>query len=52
MTHTTSHSHAKKINTTLNVRDLWDDPVGVAALLQQWTDANGKPEEGLGSNQT
>ena len=38
--------------TTLNVRDLWDDPVGVAALLQQWKDAQGLPEEGLGSNLT
>ena len=24
-----------------SVWDLWDDPVGVAALLQQWTDAQG-----------
>ena len=36
--HTTSHLFScQKINTTLNVRDLWDDPVDVAALLQQWT---------------
>ena len=51
--HTTSHLFScQKINTTLNVRDLWDYPVGVAALLQQWMDAQGATEEGLGSSLT
>ena len=51
--HTTSHLFScQKINTTLNVRDLWDDPVRVAALLQQWTDAQGAAEVGLGPNLT
>ena len=47
--HTASHLlSCQKINTTLNVRDLWDDLVGVAALLQQWTDAQGAAGEGTG----
>ena len=51
--HTTSHLFScQKINTTLKVRDLWDDPVGVAALLQQWADAQGAAGGGLGSNLT
>ena len=58
--HTTSHLFScQKISTTLNVRDLWDDPVGVAST---WASVHcccssgrmpkGQPEEGLGSNLT
>ena len=36
------------MTTTLNVRDLWDDPIGVAALLQQWADAQGAAGGGTG----
>ena len=39
------HIHINTYTHTC-VWDLWDDPVGVAALLQQWTDAQGQPEEG------
>src|SRR6267154_1373691 len=41
-----SHAHTTQrlfsyplIYTILTPRDLWDEPVGTAALLQQWADA-------------
>src|SRR2546425_5236156 len=51
--HTTQHLFSCPIiNTTLTARDLWDDPVAVAALLQQWDDALGAAGGGLGSSLT
>jgi len=35
--------------TTPTVRDLWDDPVAVAELLQLWDDVRGAAGGGLGS---
>jgi len=35
--------------TTLTVRDLWDDPVAVADLLQLWDDVREAAVGGLGS---
>src|SRR6267154_2781863 len=36
--HTTQHLFScSSIYTTLTPRDLWDEPMGTAALLQQWT---------------
>src|SRR6267154_2768604 len=38
--HTTQHLFpCPSIYTILTPRDLWDEPVGTAALLQQWADA-------------
>src|SRR6267154_3429824 len=38
--HTTQHLFSSSsIYTTLTPRDLWDESVGTAALLQQWADA-------------
>jgi len=37
------------VMTTLTARDLWDDPVAVAELLQLWDDVRGSAEGGLGS---
>src|SRR6267154_960909 len=48
--HTTQHLFSCPIiNTTLTARDLWDDPVAVAALLLQWDNALGAAEGGEGS---
>ena len=41
-------TESRTSNTALDVRDLWDDPVGVAALLQQWADAQGAAGGGTG----
>ena len=50
--HTARHLFScTKITTTLTPRDLWDDPVAVAELLQQWDDAQGAAGGGPGSNQ-
>jgi hypothetical protein len=41
--HTTEHIFTcTQIQTTLGVRDLWDDPVGVAALLDGWEEKVGE----------
>jgi hypothetical protein len=41
--HTTQHLFTcTNIATHLTPRDLWMDPVGVAALLERWTDAIGR----------
>ena len=50
--HTTQHLFScPKINTTLTIQDLWNNPVAVAALLQQWYDvqsaAGGSPGSSL-----
>ena len=51
--HTTQHLFScPKINTTLTARELWNDPVAVAALLQQWDDALGAAGGGVGSSLT
>jgi RNA polymerase subunit RPABC4/transcription elongation factor Spt4 len=49
--HTTEHLFSCPIiNTTLTTRDLWTDPVAVAALLQLWDDVLGAAGGGgLGS---
>lgn len=47
--HNTSHLFTcPQINTTLTTLDLWNDPVGVSALLQQWSDAQGLAGGGSG----
>ena len=47
--HTTQHLFScPNIYTTLTTQDLWNDPVAVAALLQQWDDAMGAAGGGLG----
>src|SRR2546425_7315552 len=44
--HTTQHLlSCSKMNTSLSVLYLWDDPVAVAALLQKWEDVLGRSEE-------
>ena len=46
--HTTQHLFScSKINTTLSVLDLWDDPVAVAALLQKWENVLGAAGGGV-----
>ena len=48
--HNTQHLFScPKINTSLTTLDLWDDPVAVATLLQQWDDALGAAGGGTGS---
>ena len=37
------------IKTNLKPLDLWDEPVAVAELLQQWTDAMAAAGGGLGT---
>ena len=49
--HTTQHLFScPKINTTLTIQDLWNNPVAVAALLQQWYDVQSAAGGGPGSS--
>src|SRR6267154_1553387 len=49
--HTTQHLFScSKINTTLTIQDLWNNPVAVAALLQQWYDVQSAAGGGPGSS--
>src|SRR6267154_1536919 len=48
--HTTQHLFScPKMNTTLTIQDLWNNPVAVAALLQQWYDGQSAAGGGPGS---
>jgi len=48
--HTTQHLFTcPSVMTILTLRDLWDDPVAVAELLQIWDDVRGAAGGGLGS---
>jgi hypothetical protein len=49
--HNTSHLFScPNIATNLSPRNLWDDPVAVAGLLQLWDDALGAAGGGAGSS--
>ena len=51
--HTTSHLFScQKINTTLNVRDLWDDLSRLRCCCSSGRMPRGQPEEALGSSLT